>query len=133
LILASLALLVAAAPVLAQRTKVISREQTIRRSVQAGEELRVFTYARWNHDCKPGSPPRIELRARPAHGTASLRPGSSTVRQIRDGEADCTGYTYPGTAVWYVSAPGFHGTDRFDWEIYGENGNSHDTAVIDVK
>jgi hypothetical protein len=107
LILASLAFAAVAIPAWGQN--IMSREQTFRRSVQAGQELRVFTYARWHTDCRPSDPPRVVLRTSPTHGTVSLRPGPSTVSFIREGMPDCTGRTYQGLGVWYVPAPGFRG------------------------
>jgi hypothetical protein len=117
----------------AQTTKVMPREQTLDRSVQAGKELKIFTYARWNKSCEPQDPPGIEILNTPAHGKALLRPGSSTVRYIREGEPDCTGHVIPGLAVWYVPEPGFHGTDKFDYHVFGQSTISHDTVVVQVK
>jgi hypothetical protein len=131
LILASLALAAAAIPAWGQH--VMPREQTFRRSVQAGQELRVFTYARWHKDCRPIDPPQIALRTPPAHGTVSLRPGPSTVSQIREGMPDCTGRTYEGIGVWYAPAPGFRGVDQFDWTIVDASSTSHDSAIVEVK
>jgi hypothetical protein len=78
-------------------------------------------------------PPGIEILTSPAHGTASLRPGPSTVRNIREGEPDCTGHVFLGLAVWYVPEPGFRGTDRFDYLIVGLSALSHDTVIVEVK
>ena len=50
---------------------VMSREQTFRRSVLAGKDLRVFTYARWHQDCSPASPPNpwnADASSGPHHG-----------------------------------------------------------------
>jgi hypothetical protein len=55
------------------------------------------------------------------------------VTVVRQGEADCSGKTYQGLSVWYVPAPGFRGTDRFDWDVYGTNDQSHDSVVIQVR
>jgi hypothetical protein len=131
-ILASLALVAATVPAWGQQ-KVMPREQTYQRSVHADHELRVFTYARWHRDCSPLPPPKIVLRTSPAHGTASLRPGPTTVTFIRVGEPDCTGQTYQGLGVWYAPAPGYHGIDQFDWDVIDANSSSHDTVVVEVK
>jgi len=112
---------------------VMPREQTFRNSVPAGEDLRVFTYARWHRDCSPESPPQIVLRTQPAHGTVTLRPGPSTITNIRDGMPDCTGRTYQGLGVWYLPLPGFRGVDQFDWDVIGTQNVSHDTAIVEVK
>jgi hypothetical protein len=130
-ILASLALVLVASA--AWGEKVLLRDATFQRSVLAGQELRVFTYAHWHRDCSPELPPQIVLRTLPAHGTASLRPGPSTVAFIREGQPDCTGRTYQGLGVWYVPAPGFRGVDTFDWDVLDVRGTSHDTAVVEVK
>ena len=74
---AILALILTAASASGQN--IIPREQTYRRSVQSGQELRVFTYARRQSDCSPSELPRIVVRRQPAHGTVSLRAGPTTV------------------------------------------------------
>jgi hypothetical protein len=124
---------VGAMPALAQDTRIMPRQQTMHRSVEAGAELRVFTYATWTKSCGPSLLPSIELLTVPAHGSAELRPGPATVRFVRAGEPDCTGKVFPGLSVWYTPAPGFHGTDKFDANISGQNTISHDTYIIDVK
>jgi hypothetical protein len=129
--LASLALVAIIVPAWGQKR--MPREETFRRSVDSGNEVRVFTYAQWHRDCTPREPPRISLRVLPAHGTATLRPGPSTVAIIREGMPDCTGKTYAGIGVWYTPFPGFHGADQFDWDVVGETTVSHDTAIIEVK
>ncbi len=131
-ILVSLALVAATFPAWGQQ-KVMPREQTFQRSVVAGQELRVFTYARWHRDCSPLDPPRIVLRTSPTHGTVSLRPGQTMVTFIREGEPDCTGHTYQGVGVWYVPAPGYHGVDQFDWDVLDADRTAHDTVVVQVK
>jgi hypothetical protein len=128
---AILAVIMASAPAWAQN--VMPREQTFNRSVRAGQELRVFTYARWHRNCSPLEMPRIVVRTQPAHGTVSLRAGPTTVSFIRAGEPDCTGHTYQGMGVWYLPAPGFTGTDKFDWDVIGSGNASHDTAVVEVR
>ncbi len=130
-ILVGLALVAAISPAWGQ--KVISREQTLQRSVVAGQELRVVTYARFHRDCTPLDPPKIVMRAAPAHGSVTLRPGPTTVTFVREGEPDCSGKTYQGLGVWYVPAPGYHGVDQFDWDVVDEKTSSHDTAVVQVR
>ncbi len=112
---------------------VMPREQTFRRSAMAGTELRVFTYARWHDDCSPDAVPQVVLRTKPAHGTVTVRPGNSTVANVRAGSPDCTGRTYQGTAVWYLPSPGFVGVDQFDWDVTDSKATSHDTAIVEVK
>jgi hypothetical protein len=131
LLFASLVLVAFAIPVCGQTN--MPREHTFQRSVETGQELHVFTYTEWHRDCAPMDPPRIVLRASPAHGTASLRPGPTTVTFVREGEADCTGKTYQGLGVWYVPAAGFRGIDQFDWDVIGSGRPSHDTAIVEVK
>jgi hypothetical protein len=111
----------------------LSHEHTFQRSVRAGGEVRIFTYARWHRDCSPAEPPSIEILTPPAHGTTSIRPAPLTVDQIREGEADCTGKTYTGTSLRYAPTAGFHGTDRFDWNVYGTSEISHDSVVVEVR
>lgn len=110
----------------------LARDQVFRRPAAAGEEMHVFTYARFHHDCRADTPPRLELRSPPAHGTVAIRDTSSTVTAIREGETDCSGRTYPGIGIWYTPAPGFHGTDGFAWDVVGTR-VSHDSAVIEVR
>ncbi len=124
-------LLIAAGPVLGQTR--VPRDQTVHRSMVAGQELRVFTYASFHRDCRPSPPPVIKLQTPPAHGTVSFRPGSSTVSVLREDSSDCAGKTYDGVAVWYVPAPGFRGIDTFDYQVINETSLSHDTAVVDVR
>jgi hypothetical protein len=73
------------------------------------------------------------MRASPAHGSISLRPGPTTVTFVREGEADCTGKTYMGLGVWYVPSPGFRGVDQFDWDVIDSSSTSHDTAIVEVR
>jgi hypothetical protein len=112
---------------------VMPREQTLSRSVDSGQELRVFTYARWSPTCQQRNPPRIEIRTQPEHGRVELRTGPATVSHIREGEADCTGKTFDGLGVWYRPTPGYHGTDTFSWDVIDVRGTSHDTAVVEVR
>jgi hypothetical protein len=130
----SLAMVAGSISSFAQDNRIMPHEQTIHRAVQAGAELRVFTYATWTAGCDPEPPPTIKILTQPAHGKAELRPGPATVRFVRQGAPDCTGKVIPGLGVWYIPAPGFHGADKFDANITpGENGTSHDIYIIDVK
>ena len=117
----------------AHAQRVLAREQVFHRSTDAGEERRVFTYAQYHRDCQPDDPPRIVLRVPPEHGSMVLRPRPSTVTAVREGGYDCSGHTYPGIAVVYVPAPGFHGNDRFEWDVVNRDRTSHDTAIIEVR
>ncbi len=112
---------------------VMQRDQTLHRTVDAGGELRVITYVDFHRDCKQMPPPNVVLRTPPAHGTVSLRPGPFSPTSISEGASDCRGQTYPGIGVWYVPEPGFHGTDRFDWDVMRERSVSRDTAIVSVK
>ena len=112
---------------------VMPREQTFRRSAAAGTDLRVFTYARWHDDCSPDAVPHVLLRTKPAHGTVTVRPGNSTVANVREGSPDCTGRTYQGISVWYLPSAGFLGVDQFDWDVTDSKATSHDTAIVEVK
>jgi hypothetical protein len=112
----------------------VPRERTLRRTTEAGTELRVYGYTRMESGCRPGEPPHIVLLHPPAHGTAATRPGPSTIREVREGtSAACVGMTVPGIHVWYTPAPGYHGTDQFDWNVISPAGTFHDTAVIEVR
>jgi len=112
----------------------VPRERTLRRTTEAGTELRVYGYTRMGTGCRPGEPPRIVLLHPPAHGTFATRPGPSTIREVREGtSAACAGMTVPGIHVWYTPAPGYHGTDQFDWNVITPAGTFHDTAVVEVK
>jgi hypothetical protein len=112
----------------------VPRERTLRRTTDAGTELRVYGYTRMETGCRPGEPPRIVLLHPPAHGTVATRPGPSTIREVREGtSAACVGMTVPGIHVWYTPAPGYHGTDRFDWNVISRGGTFHDTAVVEVR
>ncbi len=135
LLLACLAINLLVSPAFAQSgaPHVMPREQIFRRSILAGQDLRVFTYARWHRDCSSQPPPEIVLRTRPSHGTVTLRPGSSTVTNIREGSPDCTGNTYPGLSVWYLPSPGFRGVDQFDWDVVDTTTPSRDSAIVEVK
>jgi hypothetical protein len=112
----------------------VPRERTLRQTTEAGQDLRVEGYTRMEKGCVPGEPPRIVLLHPPAHGTASTRPGPSTIREVREGMSGaCAGMTVPGIHVWYTPAPGYHGTDQFDWNVISRGGTFHDTAVIEVR
>jgi hypothetical protein len=131
LILASLALVTVVLPAWGQT--VLSHEQTYRRSVQSGQELRVFTYGQWHKDCRPKPPPQIVVQVTPSHGTVSLRPGPVTVAFVREGMPDCVGKKYSGLGVWSIPAPGFRGVDQFSWDVIGSATVSHDTAIVEVQ
>lgn len=63
-----------------------------------------------------------------------MRPSDVTVSVLRVGAPDCTGHTFPGTAIWYMPQPGFRGVDQFTYDIVGRTDALHrDTAVIDVR
>lgn len=127
-----LILAVAAAPSAhAQRT--VPRDRSFRMTAQAGQELRVGTFASWSRDCSAEPAPQIIVGTPPAHGTLSIRPGHSTVSIIRQGAADCTGRSYPGTSVWYLPAPGFRGEDRFDYTVQNVRTSGHDRVTVEVQ
>ncbi len=122
-----------AAPSAAQT--VVPIEDTFHRVIAAGPEAAIKTYSSWSSStCAANPPPQIVLRSRPQHGTVVIRPGSSTIRQVREGKSDaCLGVTIPGTVVAYTPSPGFRGTDGFDYIITSTNGVYHDTVVLDVR
>ncbi len=111
----------------------IARNQTFERRGEPGQEIRVFTYVRFHRDCQPDLPPGIVVRTGPAHGTVSIQPRPSTVTVVREGGVDCTGRTYSGMAVLYTPAIGFHGTDRFEWDVMNGSTTAHDSAIVDVR
>lgn len=128
--------LAAASPGLAQ--VVFPMQRTIRIPMAAGQRFRVFSYASWNNDCTPHEPPGIVVLTAPAHGTVSIRPGPATIKMIREGSVDCTGHVFPGTAVWYTAAAGFHGADRFDFTVTNRPParpvrSRHDMVLVTVR
>ena len=106
----------------------LSRDQVFHRQVMSGQTLRVFTYSRFH----PDSPPRIELRASPTHGTVAMHETPVMVGAIRDRQTDCTGRAYTGIGIWYTPASVFQGTDGFAWDMVGTDTN-HDGVVVDVQ
>jgi hypothetical protein len=100
-------------------------------ATSASREVRVFTYADWRSDCSPREPPRVTIEIAPSHGTVTMRPGDSVVREFR--QTDCTGHTIPGTAVFYLPEPGFHGSDRFKLVVALRNRTQVDTVIVDVQ
>ena len=130
-LLIAVVLVTAVSPAWGQR--IISRERTIQITVQPGREFRVRSYTSWNRDCAAQPAPQIAVLHPPAHGTVTIRPGESTVSEIREGASDCTGHTYQGTVVWYMPAPGYHGPDQFDYTVINLRSTAHDTIVADVR
>lgn len=117
----------------AQNPKDTPQERTWRRSTTAGQEVRIFTYVQHRSDCSQGPDPRITIRTPPAHGTATVRPGTITIGPSRFGATDCSGRSLSGLGVWFVPEPGFRGTEQFDYEVQFTNGVAHDTAMVDVR
>jgi len=107
--------------------------QTLRRSTMAGQEVRIYTYTQHHTDCSPAGDPVITLRTKPAHGVATIRASTVTTGPPRFGATNCTGKVLPGLGVFYTPAPGFRGTDQFDYDVTLTNGAAHDTAVVEVK
>ncbi len=107
--------------------------RTLRRSTDAGREVRISTYSQHKSDCTPGRPPQISMGTKPAHGTTAIRPASVEGGKSRFGQIDCTGTVQSGLAIWYAPEAGFHGTDQFDFYVIDRNGTAHDTAIVDVK
>ena len=116
-------------------THTVPRGDTIHSRAVPGREKVINTYASWNgSSCAPNPAPRIAVNSQPGHGTVAIRPGTTTIRKVREGGSQaCLGVTMPGTTVAYTSAPGFQGTDTFDYTITSLNGIFHDTAVLDVQ
>ena len=115
-------------------TRRIAHEQTLHVTAEAGQVRHVFTYASFHRDCRPRPAPQIVLRQAPQHGVVSMRPAISTITVLREGAPDCSGYDIPGTELLYTAAPGFHGTEQFDYDVISDNGQSgHDTAVVTVR
>lgn len=127
-LLAALAL-----PVVAHAQKSTPQEHTWRRSTTAGQEVRIFTYVQHRSDCTQGPDPAITIHTKPAHGTATVRPGTVTIGPSRFGAVDCSGRSLSGLGIWFVPEAGFSGTDQFDYEVQFTNGVAHDTAMVEVK
>jgi len=114
---------------------VIAQEaaRNIERTGAAGAELRVFTYTPHRSDCSPDNNVRIIVRALPAHGNLTTRPDTVIAGASRFGAADCSGRSIAGLGVYYVPQPGFHGTDRFNYDAVFSNGTEHAMVTVTIR
>ena len=132
---ACVALLALCAVPACTQTHTVPREDTIHGSAAPGREKVIDTYASWSgSSCAPNPAPQVVVNSQPGHGTVSTRPGTTTIRKVREGGSQtCLGRTMPGTTVAYTSIPGFRGAETFDYTITTVNGVFHDTVVLDVQ
>ena len=101
----------------------------------AGQEVRVHQYARWNGRCEPEGEPTITMLTPPGGGRIDLRREAKTdIGAPRAGGTDCRGKAMPALSVYYIPRPEFHGADHFDYQVaYGPHGTVHDSAFIQVR
>ena len=65
-------------------------------SATEGQPLLVRNYAMWRSDCTPRGEPVVTITAQPQHGTVTMRPGLSTIREYTGGADNCVGHQVPG-------------------------------------
>jgi hypothetical protein len=98
-----------------------------------GQEVLIAQHSRWNSRCEPEALPVVEVLTKPANGTVDVRPGVKKVSTPpRAGKTDCRGRELPSNDIWYTPAPGYHGTDQFDYNVTLSDRTLHDRAVVDV-
>jgi len=125
-----LAVGLAAAPAHAQQMG-----QVFSINTDAGQEVRVHQYARWNGRCEPEGEATVTMVTPPGNGRIDLRREAKTdIGAPRAGGTDCRGKTLPALSLYYIPRAGFHGADHFDYQVaYGSRGTVHDSAFIEVR
>ncbi|MBV9734768.1 MAG: hypothetical protein JO209_02580 [Acidisphaera sp.] len=128
---AVLAMLLGAAPVLAQAPA------TLNRSTSAGHEVEVGHYSSIHRqDCSMAGYPQITITRQPRSGSVSIRPGDYPLDQHigpgEYGDTGCLGVMVHGLIVYYTPESGFRGQDSFAFTVTFRNGSADRTAVIAV-
>jgi hypothetical protein len=103
-------------------------------TTQAGQEVVVARHAVLSRSCAV-STPSIDVTQQPAHGKVEIRPNHYLVKTADN--PSCVGREIDGTAVVYIPAAGFTGTDSFVFTTrYGNSARAKlisETATITVK
>jgi hypothetical protein len=106
-------------------------DDTFNRTTDAGRAVRISGYVQYSVKCTSTGDPHVEVAAKPAHGTVTIRSASIVVTRSRSG--NCLGYSLPGVEVWYTPEAGFQGSDRFDYDVYYTKGSVHEAAAVEVQ
>jgi hypothetical protein len=103
-------------------------------NVSAGREGRLGYFASPDAACGKGAPPRIEIVERPNYGRLSTRPDRLTAyaSNIPPRANGCRGKFVDVIAVYYKSAPDFHGSDRVVLRIVFPVANGPASVLIDT-
>ncbi len=98
--------------------------QLVKRSTRVGQEVRIRGFAEFDASCYRRDVPRIAVTVEPGRGRVETRPGDVVIGANWVGVTNCEGTTLPGVNVFYVSAPGFTGTDRFRLDVGYSSGRT---------
>ena len=115
-------------------TSSVAHGRTMTNTVRSGTTALMYEYGNVRENCAQQGG-IIKVRTRPQHGKLSQRSGVSTIGYVRFPEqAACGGTKVIGVHVYYVSDPGFHGTDHFSLEvIYPHHVVDVDTFTVNVQ
>jgi hypothetical protein len=112
----------------------LAKEQKVKAA--SGVEVLAVRTGSHLHKCRLAPAPKATVLQAPAHGTLAMRP----LHYIADsgapvGDHRCVKKPILGTAVYYRSAPGFHGTDfvrlRFTYVV--DSGPSTGDYALTIK
>ena len=94
----------------------VKYDETSRVNARAGKELRLRRTSETDNFCV-SRPVSFIIEKPPSHGTLSQRPESYMITSMRVGTVDCTGKIANGTALYFLPAPGFQGTDEVEFAV----------------
>lgn len=120
----SAAVLLAAAPVMAQTAPVERKAQGV-----AGKEIRVGVFGNIKLDCTTGPAPQVRVTSAPSHGSVIVRRGKVRTKRVQN----CPTIQAPVLIAFYRSRPEFSGMDRFTLEIKTEESVSSRVITVTVR
>jgi hypothetical protein len=97
--------------------------------VDPGEKVRIWGYAQPDAQCNSPTVPLILNSTPPQHGALLGRSESFTQTSTRSG-IYCIGHRINGVVVYYTPEAGFHGIDRFEYDVVHNNGSHHREQVL---
>jgi hypothetical protein len=98
----------------------LAHAQPIQRIVPAGKTTVVFTYRPYHRWTCDGASGIVKLLDKPQHGRVAhhLRPSTiPTMSRFTHGPTGCPPNPTTGFAITYTPNPGYHGPDRFSFDV----------------
>ena len=107
---------------------------TLSREAESGKATLMYEYGNWKADCSSHGGV-VKALSKPQHGKLTPKRATVTVKASRfTPTSKCIGKQIQGFVVYYTSAPGFRGTDKFTIEVrYPGHPPAIDTFTVQVR